>query len=349
MDSPIPSTRDEAAAAMTHPTVLLADIGGTNARFALADTTLAQPLRLDSVRKYRVADFPSLPDAATHYLQDTGAEVERAVVAVAGRVDGDEARITNFPWVISIRRTCAALGLEEMRLVNDFTAQSMSILALQADQVTPIGGLTWPARRDEHGNDRTFAVIGPGTGLGVGGLLIRNGRPFALFSEGGHVDFAPGSPEEILILQQLSQEFGRVSIERLVSGSGLVNLHRALSRIAGVDPGPMQPEDITRRAAAGDRLCIRTIDIFCAVFGGIAGDLVLTLGAWDGVFLGGGLVPKLLDTLQRSAFRTRFEHKGRFSPTMAKIPTLAITHPEPGLLGAAAIAVDNTTTHLTAP
>lgn len=320
--------------------VLLADIGGTNARFALADTAVASPLVVDSVREYAVADFPSLPDAAARYLRDTGAAANRAVIAVAGRVDGDEARITNFPWVISIRRTCEALRLDGMRLVNDFTAQSMAVLALQPDDVVSIGGTPWPARRGEAGNDRTFAVIGPGTGLGVGGLLIRGRRPYPLATEGGHVDFAPGTPEEIAILQQLSQEFGRVSIERLISGMGLVNIHRALSRIADADPGPMEPRDVTEGAAAGDPRCMRAVDVFCAVFGGCAGDLTLTLGAWDGVFLAGGLVPRLLPTLQRSGFRERFEHKGRFAPTMAKVPTLAVMHPQPGLLGAAVIAVE---------
>lgn len=325
---------------MTAQPVLLADIGGTNARFALADVTTPSPLIADSVREYVVADFPSLPDAARRYLDESGVAAKRAVIAVAGRVDGDEARITNFPWVISIRRSCEALGLDDMRLVNDFTAQSMAVLALRPEEVVAIGGAPWPAGRGERGNDRTFAVIGPGTGLGVGGLLIRGRRPFALATEGGHVDFAPGTPEEIAILQQLSQEFGRVSIERLVSGMGLVNIHRALSRIAGADPGPLEPRDITRRAEAGDALCMRTIDVFCAVFGGCAGDLVLTLGAWDGVFLAGGLVPRLIDTLRHSGFRQRFEHKGRFSPAMARVPTLAVLHPQPGLLGAAVIAVD---------
>lgn len=325
--------------------VLLADIGGTNARFALADVTATSPLLLDSVRVYEVDDFPSLPDAAARYLHDTGAQAEhgpikQAVMAVAGRVDGDEARITNFPWVISIPRTCQALQLDGMRLVNDFTAQSMAVLAMQPQDVIAIGGTPWPAHRGERGNDRTFAVIGPGTGLGVGGLLIRGRKPYPLATEGGHVDFAPGTPEEIAILQQLSQEYGRVSIERLISGMGLVNIHRALGRIADVDPGPMEPRDVTEGAKRGDPRCMRAVDVFCAVFGGVAGDLVLTLGAWDGVFLAGGLVPKLIDTLQHSAFRARFEHKGRFSPTMASIPTLAVMHPQPGLLGAAVIAIE---------
>ena len=190
----------QAPPADPHPvtaSALLADIGGTNARFALADTTAAAPLLEGSVREYAVADFASLPDAARHYLDESGARVSSAVMAVAGRVDGDEARITNHPWVISIRRTCAALQLQRMRLVNDFTAQSMAILALQPHDVVALGGAKWLDGRGERGNDRTFAVIGPGTGLGVGGLLIRGRQPYPLSTEGGHVDFAPVTPEEI--------------------------------------------------------------------------------------------------------------------------------------------------------
>jgi glucokinase len=328
---------------MTAP-VLLADIGGTNARFALADLGgdaatgdgAATVLREGSVREFAVAQFPSLPETARHYLGEVGARPEFAVMAVAGRVDGDEARITNHPWVISGQRTRLALGLADLRLVNDFAAQAMAISLLRADDVVPIGGVGW--HDTDPAGDRTYAVIGPGTGLGVGGLLRRDGRWYPLQTEGGHVSFAPGTPEEIAILQTLSGEFGRVSAERIVSGMGLVNLYRALSLIAGEDPGPLTAPDVTARAAAGDPRCARAIDVFCAVFGACAGDLVLTLGAWDGVFLAGGLVPRLLRELQHSGFRQRFEHKGRFSPTMARIPTLAVLHPQPGLLGAAATA-----------
>ena len=143
-----------------------------------------------------------------------------------------------------------------------------------------------------------------------------------------------------LVALVLSAQFGRVSNERLVCGPGLVNIHRALCQIAGVDPGLPTPRDISERAAAGDALGMRAVDVFCAVFGAIAGDLVLTLGAWDGVFLTGGLVPRMLDSLRHSGFRQRFEAKGRFSPNMAQVPSLAVMHPQAGLLGAAAWAAD---------
>jgi len=316
---------------------LLADIGGTNARFALGTSDPSAPALLpDSVQVYAVADFPSLADAARHYLDKVGASPSHGVFAVAGRVDGDEARITNHPWVISAERTRIALGLTRIDLVNDFAAQAMAVSLLGTGDVVPVGGVRWNGWSDS--GDRTYAIIGPGTGLGVGALLRRDGRFYPLQTEGGHVSFAPNNPEEIDILKRLSGEFGRVSNERLISGSGLVNLHRALSQIAGEDPGPLQPQDITAMAREGDVRCLRAIDVFCAVFGAAAGDLVLTLGAWDGVFLPGGLVPKLMPWLAHSGFRQRFEHKGRFSPTMARVPTLAVTHPQPGLLGAAALA-----------
>jgi glucokinase len=326
------------AKSIQYERVLLADIGGTNARFALADTGAESPLIVESVGEYAVADFPSLADAAKHYLDQTGASAQNGVFAVAGRVDGDQARITNHPWVISLSRTRQALGFGELKLVNDFAAQAMAVSLLTLGDVVAIGGASWkPAPLTQP---KTYAVIGPGTGLGAGGLIVRDGKRYPLETEGGHVSFPPGTPEEIEILKRLSLQFGRVSNERLICGPGLVNLHRALSEIAGEDPGPMQPADVTARAAAGDIRCMRALDVFCAVFGAIAGDLVLSAGAWDGVFLTGGLVPKLLSSLQHSGFRQRFEHKGRFSPTMAKVPTLAVVHPRPGLLGAAAFAAE---------
>lgn len=318
--------------------VLVADIGGTNARFALADTGQAAPLIEASIREFPVVDFPSLGDAARHYLQDVTAEATRGVFAVAGRVDGDEARITNHPWVISRSRTAAMLGFSELHLINDFAAQAMAISLLQPQDVVQIGGAPWRPRLPHAGAN--YGVIGPGTGLGVGGLVIRHDRCYPLETEGGHVSFPPGTPEEIRILEILSETFGRVSNERLICGPGLVNIHRAVCEMAGFDPGQLQPAEVTARAAQNDPQAMRAVDLFCAIFGAIAGDLVLIQGAWDGVFLTGGLVPRMLESLQHSGFRQRFEHKGRFSSIMGRVPSLAVIHPNPGLLGAAAYAVD---------
>jgi glucokinase len=326
---------------MTTPLVLLADIGGTNARFALADTELHAPLLIDSVRQFEVTRFPSLADAARFYLDALpGSErnPDSAVFAIAGRIEGDEARITNPPWVISRNATREALGLSHLRLVNDFAAQAMAVALLTDDDLVTIGGATLAPRA---AGERTYAVVGPGTGLGVSALIVRNGQRLALETEGGHVSFSASTADEIAILERLSRHFGSVSNERLISGGGLVNIHRALSEIAGDEAPNLRPQDITAGAASGDERCQRTVEVFCTVFGSIAGNLVLTLGAWDGVFLTGGLVPKLLTDLQRPAFRQRFEDKGRFSEAMLRVPTVAVAHPQAGLLGAAAFAMQD--------
>ena len=316
---------------------LLADIGGTHARFALADAGAVAPLREDSVRQYEVAGFASLDAAAAHYLAHIGeapGSVHDGVFAVAGRVDGDEARITNHPWTISRALSQSELGLDSLRLVNDFAAQAMAVELLGARDLAPIG---------QHGPgdataERTCAVIGPGTGLGVSALIVRDGRGHVLETEGGHVSFAATDALEAAVLGRLAARFGRVSNERLVSGAGLVNLHDALAELDGVRPEPLHPRQVSEGAARGDARCVRALDLFCAVFGAISGDLVLTLGAWDGVYLTGGLVPKLLEPLRHSRFRERFEAKGRFTEALSRVPTLAVLHPQAGLLGAAAFA-----------
>jgi glucokinase len=317
---------------------LLADVGGTNVRFALADPDAAMPLLDASIRPYAVADFPSLAAAAAHYLGSTDAHVDYGVFAVAGRVEHDQVRMTNHPWLVSASRIVQALGLQSLQLVNDFVAQAMAVRLLRDGDLQPVGTLPTPAGTAAT---RTCAVIGPGTGLGVGALLLRDGRWTALATEGGHVGFAPGNAEEIAILEHLAAHYGHVSNERLVSGGGLVNLHGALAAIAGEPPeDAIQPADITARAQGGDARCRKVVELFCGIFGAVAGDMTLALGAWDGVYLTGGLVPHLLADLQRPAFRRQFEAKGRYAEAMGGVPTLAVVHPQPGLLGAAAIACD---------
>ena len=323
---------------MTDSLALLADIGGTNARFALADTRSHAPLLVETVRQFEVAQFPSLAEAARHYLHEhaPGSRPRWGVFAVAGRIDGDEARITNHPWIISRTATQQALGLESLRLVNDFAAQAMAIELLTGDDLVTVGDMPWSP---SNAGEKTFAILGPGTGLGVSALIVRGTQRFALETEGGHISFAASTAQEIAILESLSRRYGNVSNERLISGGGLVNIHRALCELAG-EPEPfLHPREVTAGAAAGDVRCREAVDLFCAIFGSVAGNLVLTLGAWDGVFLTGGLVPKLLSELQQPTFRQRFEDKGRFASAMARVPTLAITHPHSGLLGAAAYAL----------
>jgi glucokinase len=185
---------------------------------------------------------------------------------------------------------------------------------------------------------QTFAILGAGTGLGVGALIVRDGHAHALETEGGHASFAPGNAEEVEIYRRLSARFGRVSHERALCGSGLVNLYEALAEIGGVKATLSAPEQITA-ADDSDALSRRSVEIFCEQLGAIAGDLVLTFGAWDGVYVAGGLAPSMTRWMERGGFRRRFEDKGRLSPAIARVPTSIVTHTEPGLLGAAAWAM----------
>lgn len=317
---------------------LLADIGGTNVRFGFAHAALPAPLQMASIRAYRVADFASLADAARRYLDETGLQSEamHAVFAVAGRVVNGDVRMTNHLWDISADDTRRQLGLRSLHVVNDFAALGMGLTLLSPQDLQAIGTSALPMIGSAA--EQTFAVIGPGTGLGVGGLLIRNGISSILHTEGGHAGFAPVTAREIAILQRLQARFGRVSNERLISGDGLANLHWASCEIDGVAAPPLSPEEIIARADT-DRACARIIATFCEIYGAIAGDLVLGFGAWNGVYLAGGLTLALLPWLERGGFRRRFEDKGRFSPAMANVATLVITHRYAGLLGAAAIAV----------
>jgi glucokinase len=316
---------------------LVADLGGTNVRFALAQNS-ARPLVDASIRHYAVADFPSLTAAALHYLAQMNAKPQQAVFAVAGKVGGDEIRITNLPWVISVARTRQDLSLSSLDVINDFAGVSMAIPLLTTQDVETIGDVSRSS--DANATSRTIGVIGPGTGLGVGAFLMRDGKQHALQTEGGHVGFAPSTDEEIEILRYLSKRFGRVSNERLICGSGLVNLYHASCAIANVAAEDFTPEQVTRHMQdQSNPQCVHAVEIFCAILGTIAGDLVLTLGAWDGIYLAGGMVPLMLPWLRSGDFRRRFQDKGRFATTMQRVPTLAITYAYAGLLGAAATAL----------
>ncbi|MCK9539082.1 glucokinase [Dokdonella sp.] len=322
---------------MPDSTCLLADVGGTHVRFARVDPTRPNPLAGVASVSYRVAKFPDLASAARQFLAGQGGHVRQGVFAIAGPVDAGSVQMTNHAWTIAQPALMDALGLEALHVINDFVAMSLAITLLGEGDVRALGEPAPPA--DVASATRGFAVVGPGTGLGAGALICQADRPLALATEGGHLGFAPATDEEIAILRCLAARFGRVSNERLLSGGGLVNLYQALAQIAGTAAEALAPEDITRRAAAGsDPVCSRAVEIFCEVLGAVAGDLVLAYGAWDGAYLAGGLSPVLLPWLQRGGFRKRFEDKGRYAARMTRVPTVAIMHREPGLLGAAACA-----------
>lgn len=320
---------------------MVADVGGTNVRFALARPAACEPLRRDSIRTFRVGAYASLADAGRAYLQglqDAGASRPRgAVIALAGRVEGGQGRLTNHPWQIEAARLEAELGLRSVHLLNDFAAVGLSLPLLAADDVLAVGA---GVPRIGHAARATYCVLGPGTGLGVSALAIDAGRVLPLQTEGGHASFAPTTEEEIAVLRHLAARFGRVSVERLLCGSGLANLHEALCSIHGGNGAPLAPETITERAAQGsDARCTRAVELFCEILGTFAGDCALIFGAWDGVYLAGGMLRPLSAWIRTGSFRRRFEDKGRFAAAMGRVPVALITHPQPGLLGATACAV----------
>jgi glucokinase len=319
---------------MTAELRLLADIGGTNARFALeSDAGLAD------VEVLACADFATLGDAMRAYLIRAKERalavdaVRHAALAIANPVEGDEVKMTNHHWCFSIEALRRELALDTLLVVNDFAALAMSLPHLRADGRQRIGGGIELA-------NRPIGLIGPGTGLGVSGVVPAGKRWIALAGEGGHVSFAPGNREEVAILEALWGEYGHVSAERLLSGMGLELIHwaRTGKRIGA--------PHITGAAIEGSsRDCIGTVETFCAILGSVAGNVALTLGATGGMYIGGGIVPRLGALFERSSFRARFEDKGRLGAYLARIPTYLITEQYPALRGVSAMLSD----HLASP
>lgn len=315
---------------------LVANIGGTHARFGLARPSPAGRPEVVAVGQYLTADFASFTDAAGHYLGSVGAEKPaHGVFAVASAVTGDRVKITNNPWTFSIRETGRELGLHGVQVINDFSALSRSLPWLQPGDLHAIGVVP---PRAAPGADATYAVVGPGTGLGVGCLAMRGGQGAVIESEGGHVSFAPNDRYEMQVLERLFERFGRVSAERLISGAGLLNLYQAVCAIEGAPPSLESPAAVTAQAGI-DRAgpCGRTLELFAGLLGSFAGDAALSFGAWDGVFIAGGVAQKTLPWLEAGAFRRSFEAKGRHEPLLRSIPTQVVLHPHAELLGAASL------------
>ncbi|QKW05042.1 glucokinase [Streptomyces sp. NA04227] len=309
---------------------LVADIGGTNARFGLVTDASRRPR---GVKVLRVGDHPDLADAAETYLDHvTGqaARPEAACVAVAGPVEGDSFRLTNAAWSFSIADTGRRLGMDTFEVINDFGAQAMALPHLDDSAVRRIG----PARRVPG---KPMAVIGPGTGLGVAGLLPTDDGWIPATGEGGHVTLPAETPREADVMALLKAELGGVGAEYLLSGPGLARLYRYLSVLEGTGAEALRPEEICRRGQDGtDPLCAEALDMFCALLGAFAGNVALTLGARGGLLLGGGILPAMTDVLLRSDFRRRFENKSPMTPYVTAIATELITAPAPALLGATA-------------
>ena len=312
---------------------LLADIGGTNARFALQSGE-----GFIDVEVLACADYPTLGEAMQAYLAKAagrGLAVERvrhAALAIANPVEDDRVSLTNHHWSFSIEELRRRQGLASLLVVNDFAALAMSLPHLAPEGRERIGGGIELA-------NRPIGLIGPGTGLGVSGVIPAGSRWIALAGEGGHVSFAPSTKEEVAILEALWGEYGHVSAERLLSGMGLELIHWVLSGKRVDAPS------ITGAAIDGTSSdCVKTVEIFCAVLGSVAGNVALTLGATGGMYIGGGIVPRLGKLFTESAFRARFEDKGRLSSYLARIPTYLITEQYPALRGVSAMLSDHIAT-----
>jgi glucokinase len=308
---------------------LVGDIGGTNARFALVDAGSRQPR---DERTVKCADYPGLEQAIRDYLLGHGSPpVVEIALDVATGITGDFVHLTNGPWGFSIEQTRKAFGLSRLHVINDFTALALAVPTLTAAEVRKVGGgAPVPAT--------AIAVIGAGTGLGVSGLIPDDGGWRALQGEGGHTSFSPTSPREAAVLQHLWRTYEHVSTERVLSGMGLENLYRSLCEIDGRAPAPLDPAGITRAGLEGrDAHCREALDMFCAILGAAAANLVVTLGAFGGCYIGGGIVPRFGTYFDASPFRARFENKGRFRDYVAAVPTYVIEAATPALRGLATL------------
>lgn len=308
---------------------LLGDIGGTNARLAWSSSPGAP---LTDIARYACADHGSLAAAIQRYLSDHGRQQgpRACAIGIANPVTGDEVRMTNHHWSFSISQLKRELAVEQLAVVNDFTALALSLPALGPQDLLPIGGGAGIA-------GEAMAVLGPGTGLGVSGLLPAPGGGYLpVPGEGGHSTLAANDAREAAVIEWLRQRFGHVSAERVLSGPGLVNLYEAVAALEGRAVPQRDPAAIVDAARSGaDPLCEEAIDLFCRFLGSFAGNVALTLGARGGVYIGGGIAPRLLPELRASRFRERFEGKGRFQSYLAGIPCLLINATvSPALIGA---------------
>jgi glucokinase len=308
------------------------DIGGTHARFALARIASGRVVELGEECTLRTAEHASLQTAWEEFGARTGRPLPRAAaIAIAGPPTGEVLKLTNNPWVIRPASIPATLGAERFTLVNDFGAVAHAVAQLGPEHFAHLCGPEGPMPAKGM-----TSIVGPGTGLGVAQLLRRDGRYEVIETEGGHIDFAPLDSLEDNILAQLRKRFRRVSVERITSGQGLTNLYEAL---AAIEQRPVRyPDEKALWQAAlacEDSLAAAAFDRFCLSLGAVAGDVALAQGA-NSVVIAGGLGLRLQHHLPRSGFRDRFIAKGRFERRMDEMPVKLITHPQPGLFGAAA-------------
>jgi glucokinase len=309
---------------------IIADIGGTNARFALVD----DKSNISNIEVLACADYKSPADAAQTYLKRIGAAPETGAFAVATPLDGsDNVSMTNHVWAFSINETCKNIGLKRLRVLNDFAALAYSVPYLSEADRYQIG--IGAAQKD-----MPIAIIGPGTGLGVAGIVFNDGKPVAVTTEGGHVTMPADNAREYALFDWLkTAKYHHISAERVVSGKGLVNLYNAVCGVDGLDIPEKTPAEITKAALEGScKVSVEVVELFCHFLGVAAGNLALTYGAMGGVYIAGGIVPQLGEYFRQSRFRESYLAKGRFRDYLDRIPTYVITHPYPGLEGLKNIA-----------
>lgn len=312
-------------------TILVGDVGGTHARFAIVDVS-PEPWRIESRLSLDEA-FPSFADAMRAGIKGLGTKPDAVSIAVAGPVTDGTVSFTNRGWSAS-EEDLRALGFKHWLLINDFAALAFATQDLSARDLRTIGpqlaGLA----------DQPISIVGAGTGFGVSCLARYRGRAVPVSSEGGHMGFAPSDEREIEIARLLARKFGRVSVERILSGPGIENLFEALGEIAGMKTERLDASEIQSLAERGDKLAGESIAMFCSIFGAAAGDIALAFGARGGVFLAGGVSQKLVKQLERSDFRKRFEDKGRLSHYVKPIPTRLILSEDAAFLGAARASLE---------
>ena len=312
---------------------LLGDIGGTHARFAWQASPGAD---LTHVRSLAGHEDPTIGDAITRWIAQGPRQAPRAAcLGVATAVTGDHVVMTNHPWQFSIQALREQLGLSRLLVINDFTALALAIPDIPPQHLRQVGG-------GAADPDAPKALIGPGTGLGVSGLMPSGAGFVPIAGEGGHVSLSARTDMEWAVIAQLARLHGHVSAERVLSGPGLVGLYLALCHVKGWSPqAAPDPADITRRALSGqDAQCAAAVAMFFDFLGTVAGDLALTLGARGGVYIGGGVVPRMADAFEASGFRRRFEDKGRFAGYLSEVPVWLIEAPDSPALWGAARALD---------
>lgn len=312
--------------------VAVADVGGTHARFALAGIDGGSVVSLDEPVTLKTAEHGSFQLAWQEFGRRAGIELPNELaIAFAGPVGGEVLKLTNNPWVIRPALIKERLGVDRYVVVNDFGAVAHAVATLPDEHFRHLCGPDRPLAKQG-----VISIVGPGTGLGVAALLLKNDGYEVIETEGGHVDFAPLDSLEDKILTQLRRHFRRVSVERVASGQGLWNLYEALGALEGLDLTFHDDKELWAAAlAGGDSLANAALDRLCLSLGAVAGDMALAQGA-NSVVIAGGVGLRLADYLPRSGFRDRFIAKGRFERRMDEMPVKLITHPQPGLFGAAA-------------